>query len=78
LTHRDAARTVIARVQHSLNTPAGLSCEVNMTRRQSVRTDLLDWWQAVLDETKELVDDNIDRLRGRAETRREAEVDELR
>jgi hypothetical protein len=48
-----------------------------MTRRQSVRTDLLDWWQAVLDETKELVDDNIDRLRG-PETRREAEVDELR
>jgi hypothetical protein len=40
--------------------------------------DVLDWWQAVLDETKEFVDDNIDRLRDRPETRWDAEVDELR
>jgi hypothetical protein len=29
LTNRETGRTVMAPVQHSLNTPAGLSCEVN-------------------------------------------------
>ena len=33
-----------------------------MTRR-SKRKGVLDWWQTVLDETKELVDDSIDRFR---------------
>ncbi len=31
--------------------------------RRSKRTNVLDWWQTVLDETKDLVDDSIDRLR---------------
>jgi len=30
-----------------------------MTRRSS-RNDIIDWWQAVLDETKDFVDDRID------------------
>jgi hypothetical protein len=40
--------------------------------------DMLDWWQAVLDETKDFVDDGIDRLRDRPEGRYGSEVDELR
>jgi hypothetical protein len=32
--------------------------------RRRKRKNILDWTQAVLDETKELVDDSIDRLRG--------------
>lgn len=31
--------------------------------RKSKRKGVLDWWQTVLDETKDLVDDSIDRLR---------------
>ena len=31
--------------------------------RRSKRKNILDWWQTVLDETKDLVDDSIDRLR---------------
>ena len=31
--------------------------------RKSKRKNVLDWWQTVLDETKDLVDDSIDRLR---------------
>jgi hypothetical protein len=31
--------------------------------RSSKRKNVLDWWQTVLDETKDLVDDGIDRLR---------------
>lgn len=31
--------------------------------RQCARKDILDWWQAVLDETKDLVDDTIDGVR---------------
>jgi hypothetical protein len=31
--------------------------------RRSKRKNVLDWWQTVLDETKDLVDDGIDRLR---------------
>jgi hypothetical protein len=31
--------------------------------RKSKRKGILDWWQTVLDETKDLVDDSIDRLR---------------
>jgi DNA-binding transcriptional regulator GbsR (MarR family) len=31
--------------------------------RRSKRKNVLDWWQTVLDETKDLVDDSIDRLR---------------
>lgn len=34
-----------------------------MGRRRSVRKGALDWWQAVIDETKDFVDDGIDRLR---------------
>ncbi len=32
--------------------------------RRRKRKNILDWTQTVLDETKELVDDSIDRLRG--------------
>ncbi len=31
--------------------------------RRTKRKNVLDWWQTVLDETKDLVDDSIDRLR---------------
>ena len=31
--------------------------------RKSKRKGILDWWQTVLDETKDLVDDGIDRFR---------------
>ena len=31
--------------------------------RRSKRKNVLDWWQTVLDETKDLVDDTIDRIR---------------
>ena len=31
--------------------------------RKSKRKGVLDWWQTVLDETKDLIDDGIDRLR---------------
>ena len=31
--------------------------------RRPKRKNVLDWWQTVLDETKDLVDDSIDRLR---------------
>jgi len=31
--------------------------------RRNKRKNILDWWQTVLDETKGLVDDGIDRLR---------------
>jgi len=31
--------------------------------RRNKRKNVLDWWQTVLDETKDLVDDSIDRLR---------------
>ena len=31
--------------------------------RRSKRKSVLDWWQTVLDETKDLVDDSLDRLR---------------
>jgi hypothetical protein len=31
--------------------------------RRSKRKNVLDWWQTVLDETKDLVDDGLDRLR---------------
>ena len=34
-----------------------------MSKRGSVRNSVLDWWQVVLDETKELVDDGIGRIR---------------
>jgi hypothetical protein len=34
-----------------------------MAKRRSPRKGVLDWWQTVLDETKDLVDDSIDRLR---------------
>ena len=34
-----------------------------MAKRRGTRTGVLDWWQNVLDETKDLVDDGIDRLR---------------
>ena len=30
---------------------------------KSKRKGVLDWWQTVLDETKDLVDDSLDRLR---------------
>ena len=31
--------------------------------RKSKRKGILDWWQTVLDETKDLIDDGIDRIR---------------
>lgn len=31
--------------------------------RRSKRKNILDWWQTVLDETKDLIDDGIDRIR---------------
>ena len=31
--------------------------------RRSKRKGVLDWWQTVMDETKDLIDDGIDRLR---------------
>jgi gas vesicle protein len=31
--------------------------------RRNKRKNVLDWWQTVLDETKDLVDDGLDRLR---------------
>ena len=31
--------------------------------RRGKRKDVLDWWQTVLDETKDFVDDSIDRIR---------------
>ena len=31
--------------------------------RRTRRKNVLDWWQTVLDETKDFVDDSIDRLR---------------
>jgi len=31
--------------------------------RRTKRKNVLDWWQTVLDETKDLVDDTIDRIR---------------
>jgi len=31
--------------------------------RRNRRKGILDWWQTVLDETKDLVDDSLDRLR---------------
>jgi len=34
-----------------------------MAKRRSARKGVLDWWQTVLDETKDLVDDGIGRLR---------------
>jgi hypothetical protein len=34
-----------------------------MAKRRSARKGMLDWWQTVLDETKDLVDDSIDRFR---------------
>lgn len=34
-----------------------------MTKRRSKKKGVLDWWQTVFDETKDFIDDNIDRLR---------------
>ncbi|HEU5448159.1 MAG TPA: hypothetical protein VFW57_04025 [Acidimicrobiia bacterium] len=34
-----------------------------MAKRRGARKGVLDWWQTVVDETKDLVDDSIDRLR---------------
>ena len=34
-----------------------------MARRRSKKTGVLDWWQTVFDETKDFVDDTIDRVR---------------
>src|SRR5918996_57045 len=34
-----------------------------LAKRRSARKGVLDWWQTVLDETRDLVDDSIDRLR---------------
>ena len=31
--------------------------------RSSKRKNILDWWQTVLDETKDLIDDGLDRIR---------------
>lgn len=34
-----------------------------MAKRKAVKTSILDWCQGVLEETKDLVDDSIDRFR---------------
>ena len=34
-----------------------------MAKRRSSKKGVLDWWQTVLDETKDLVDVGIDRMR---------------
>ena len=34
-----------------------------MAKRRGARKGVLDWWQTVVDETKDLVDDSNDRLR---------------
>ena len=34
-----------------------------MAKRRGARKGVLDWWLTVVDETKDLVDDSIDRLR---------------
>ncbi len=31
--------------------------------RRNKRKNVLDWWQTMLDETKDLIDDGIDRIR---------------
>ena len=31
--------------------------------RRTKRKNVLDWWQTVLDETKDFIDDSIDRIR---------------
>jgi gas vesicle protein len=31
--------------------------------KRGKKTGILDWWQTVVDETKDLVDDTIDRIR---------------
>ena len=44
-------------------------------RRRRGRMDILDWWQGVLDETKDFMDDTIDRAR---DDDLEDDVDELK
>ena len=34
-----------------------------MAKRRSSKKGILDWWQTIVDETKDLVDDTIDRVR---------------
>jgi hypothetical protein len=46
-----------------------------MAKRRGTRTGVLDWWQTVLDETKDLVDDSIDRLRDDDDDRGELHTD---
>jgi hypothetical protein len=48
-------------VHHLLNTTS--NGKGDPMARRSKRKNVLDWWQTVLDETKDLVDDSIDRLR---------------
>ena len=47
-----------------------------MAKRKSTRTSVLDWWQAVLDETKDFVDDSIGRLRDEDDV--SADIQELK
>jgi hypothetical protein len=51
-----------------------------MAKRRGTRTGVLDWWQTVLDETKDLVDDGIDRLRDDDDDRGElgTDIDDLK
>jgi hypothetical protein len=49
-----------------------------MGKRGSMRNSVLDWWQTVLDETKELVDDGIDRARDDDDAGVAGDVAELR
>jgi hypothetical protein len=51
-----------------------------MAKRRGTRTGVLDWWQTVLDETKDLVDDSIDRLRDDDDDRGElhSDIDDLK
>ena len=51
-----------------------------MAKRRSAKKGVLDWWQTVLDETKDLVDDSLDRLRDDDDDRGElhGDIDDLK
>jgi len=49
-----------------------------MAKRGSMRNSVLGWWQTVLDETKEVVDDAIDRARDDDDAGLAGDVAELR
>jgi hypothetical protein len=55
------------------------SKEASMGKHRSARAGVLDWWQTVVDETKDLIDDGIDSLRDSdAKDERSDDVAELK